>query len=147
MSLAFSYIFSLAFTRDVYRYTTSGNLTINQLYYEKEKCEGCPFRKECLQNPNGYRHYTRNVVRDEMWATVREELSTEEGIRMKIQRSVQVEGAFGVIKQDVGFTRFHRKGMKNVKMEFLLVCLGYNLKKFHLYRIRQMRINPCGMIS
>ena len=82
-----------------------------------------------------------------MWETVNQELSTEEGIQMKTQRSVQVEGAFGVIKQDFGFTRFHRKGMKNVKMEFLLVCLGYNLKKFHLYRLRQMRINPSGMMS
>ena len=135
------------YERDVYRNTAQGNLTITQLYYEKNKCEGCPFRKECLQNPDGYRHYSRNVIRDEMWETVNQELSTEEGIQMKIQRSVQVEGAFGVIKQDFGFTRFHRKGMKNVKMEFLLVCLGYNLKKFHLYRLRQMRINPSGMMS
>ena len=74
-------------------------------------------------------------------------VSTEEGIQMKIQRSVQVEGAFGVIKQDFGFTRFHRKGLKNVKMEFLMVCLGYNLKKFHLNRLRQMRIKTSGMVS
>ena len=82
-----------------------------------------------------------------MWETVNKELSTEEGILMKIQRSVQVEGAFGVIKQDFGFTRFHRKGMKNVKTEFLLVCLGYNLKKFHISRIRQLHINPSGQMS
>ena len=135
------------YEKDVYRNTAQGNLTISQLYYEKNKCEGCPFRKECLQNPDGYRHYSRNVIRDEMWETVNQELSTEEGIQMKTQRSVQVEGTFGVIKQDFGFTRFHRKGMKNVKMEFLLVCLGYNLKKFHIYRLRKMRINPSGMMS
>lgn len=135
------------YERDKYRNTAAGNLTISQLYYEKRKCEGCPFRNECLQNPDGFRRYARNVVRDEMWEKVNEELSTEEGIQMKIQRSVQVEGAFGVIKQDFGFTRFHRKGMKNVKMEFLLVCLGYNLRKFHLNRLRQMRINPSGMDS
>lgn len=52
------------------------------------------------------------------------------------ERSIQVEGAFGVIKQDMGFTRFTRKGMKSVKMEFLLVCIGYNLRKYHLYRIK-----------
>ena len=64
-----------------------------------------------------------------------------------IQRSIQVEGAFGVIKQDFGFTRFHRKGLKNVKMEFLLVCLGYNLKKYDLSRIRRMKENPAGLLS
>ena len=135
------------YERDVYRNTAQGNLTITQLYYEKNKCEGCPFRKECLQNPDGYRRYTKNVIRDEFWRTVNEELGTEEGTELKIQRSIQVEGAFGVIKQDFGFTRFHRKGLKNVKMEFLLVCLGYNLKKYHLSRIRRMKENPSGLLS
>lgn len=135
------------YERDVYRETAGGNLSISQLYYEPRKCKDCPFRKECLQNQDGYRHYTKNVIKEEFWEKVNEELSTEEGIHMKIQRSVQVEGAFGVIKQDFRFTRFHRRGMKNVKMEFLLVCLGYNLKKFHLHRLREMRINPSGMLS
>ena len=135
------------YERDTCQETGGGNLSIGQLYYEKRKCEGCPFRKECLQNPEGYRHYTRNVVRDEFWKTVNEELGTEEGTEMKIQRSVQVEGAFGVIKQNFGFTRFHRKGLKNVKMEFLLVCLGYNLKKFHLARIRKLKENPLNLLS
>lgn len=135
------------YERDIYKNTSQGNLTISQLYYEKNRCEGCPLRSECLQNNSELRHYSKNVVREEMWETVNRELSTEEGIRMKKQRSAQVEGAFGVIKQDFGFTRFHRKGLKNVKMEFLLVCLGYNMKKFHLSRLRQMRINPSGLIS
>lgn len=56
---------------------------------------------------------------------------------MKRQRCIQAEGAFGVIKQDFKFTRFSRRGMKKVKIEFLLVCLGYNLKKYHLFRQRQ----------
>jgi len=135
------------YERDSYQRTVSGYLSIGQLYYEKRKCEGCPLRNECLQNQNGYRHYTKNVVRDEFWKTVNEELGTEEGTQLKIQRSIQVEGAFGVIKQDFGFTRFHRKGLKNVKMEFLLVCLGYNLKKYHLNRIRRMKENPLGLLS
>lgn len=60
---------------------------------------------------------------------------------LKKQRSIQVEGAFGVIKEDMGFTRFRRRGMKGVTMEFLLVCLGYNLKKYHMYRLRQEKKN------
>ena len=55
---------------------------------------------------------------------------------MKKQRSIQAEGAFGVIKQDMRFTR---RGLKNTKMEFLLVCIGYNLRKYHNYRIRKQK--------
>lgn len=65
----------------------------------------------------------KNVIREELESKVRENLSTEEGIRLKTERSEQVEGAFGVMKQDMKFTRFHRKNLKNVRMEFILNCL------------------------
>lgn len=35
------------------------------------------------------------------------------------------------------FTRFTRRGLRNAKMEFLIVCIGYNLKKYHKYRLRK----------
>ena len=48
---------------------------------------------------------------------------------MRVNRSAQVEGAFGVIKQDFGYERFRRIGLSNVVLEFMLVCLGYNIRK------------------
>ena len=135
------------YERDVMQETAGGNLNISQLYHEKNRCAGCRFRQECLQNQNGYRHYRKNVILDEFWKTVNRELGSEAGIEMKIQRAIQAEGAFGVIKQNFGFTRFHRKGMKNVKMEFLLVCIGYNLKKYHISRLMRMRMDPLGLLN
>lgn len=76
-----------------------------------------------------------------MYGKVDENLSTEFGKELKKQRSIQVEGTFGVIKQDMKFTRFTRRGLKNAKMEFLIVCIGYNLKKYHKYRLRQENKN------
>ncbi len=78
------------------------------------------------------------MVLNEFYAEVDENLSTDFGKELKKQRSIQVEGAFGVIKQDMKFTRFTRKGLRNAKMEFLIVCIGYNLKKYHRYRLREM---------
>ena len=46
-------------------------------------------------------------------------------------RSIQVEGAFGVLKEDYGFRRFLLRGKKNVKTEFLLLCFGFNINKLH----------------
>ena len=74
---------------------------------------------------------------NEFYGEVDKKFSTEYGKELKKQRSIQVEGAFGVIKQDMGFTRFKRSGLKNVKMGFLIVCLGYNLKKYHQYRLKK----------
>ena len=118
-------------------YSNAGQyIRIAQKYENKEKCEGCPFKDECLKGEKGYKTITRDVILDEFYETVDNNLSTEFGKELKKQRSVQVEGAFGVIKQDMKFTRFARRGLENTKTEFLLVCLGYNFRKYHNYRMK-----------
>lgn len=63
-------------------------------------------------------------------------LNTDLGIELRIQRSIQVEGAFGVLKEVFNVRRFRRKGTPNVKLEFYLAAIGYNLDKFHNKRYR-----------
>ena len=53
------------------------------------------------------------------------------GIALRMNRSIQVEGAFGVLKWDHNFTRFLRRGKNNVKTEFMLLCFAYNIRKLH----------------
>ena len=48
-----------------------------------------------------------------------------------MNRSIQVEGAFGVIKENHNFRRFLTRGKKSVKVEFTLLALAYNLNKLH----------------
>ena len=52
---------------------------------------------------------------------------------MRVNRSSQVEGAFGVIKQDFQYERFRRRSLPKVSLEFMLVCLGYNIRKLFKY--------------
>ena len=72
------------------------------------------------------------IVIDSMRAEVDKNLSTK-------QKKRRNKGAFGVIKQDMKFTRFTRRGIKNTRMEFLLVGIGYNLRKYHNYRIKNKK--------
>lgn len=53
-----------------------------------------------------------------------ENILSETGIKYRINRSIQVEGAFGVLKNDYGFQRFLLRGKTKVKLEILLLCLG-----------------------
>ena len=48
-----------------------------------------------------------------------------------MDRSIQVEGAFGVLKNDYEFQRFLLRGKTRVKLEILLLSLGYNINKLH----------------
>ncbi|URZ02382.1 hypothetical protein CLAUR_023790 [Clostridium felsineum] len=49
-----------------------------------------------------------------------------------MNRSIQVEGAFGVLKNDYEFKRFLTRGKSSVKTEFILLCFGYNINKLNL---------------
>ena len=60
-----------------------------------------------------------------------ENIMTEKGIKLRVNRSIQVEGAFGVLKSDYEFNRFLTRGKTNVKTEFILLCMGYNINKLH----------------
>ena len=57
-----------------------------------------------------------------------------------MNRSIQVEGTFGVLKNDYEFQRFLLRGKNKVKLEILLLCLGYNLNKLHA-KIQNERTN------
>ena len=50
-------------------------------------------------------------------------------IELRINRSIQVEGTFGMIKQDMPFDRFIRTSLDKVTTEFMMVCLGLNIRK------------------
>lgn len=60
-----------------------------------------------------------------------ENLSTPQGKEMKRQRSIQLEGVFGLLKQDIEYTQIRKRGIQNVKKEMYLVCIGFNVRKYH----------------
>ncbi len=44
-----------------------------------------------------------------------------------LNRLIQVEGAFGILKNDCVFQRFLLRGKSKVKRKILLLCMGFNL--------------------
>ena len=50
---------------------------------------------------------------------------------MRLNRSIQSEGAFGVRKEDRHFRRLKRRGTEGVFTEILLYAFAYNVEKWH----------------
>lgn len=48
-------------------------------------------------------------------------ISTAEGILLRVNRSIQAEGVFAAIKEDLNFRRFLTRGNANVTVEWYLV--------------------------
>ena len=43
-----------------------------------------------------------------------------------------METVFGVVKEVMGFRRFHLRGLEAVQGEWALVCMAWNLKRMHV---------------
>ena len=61
------------------------------------------------------------------------------GALLRMNRSIQAEGTFGIIKWDRTYKRLFRRGEKSVIMEFTLISCGFNLYKYHNKLNRQIR--------
>ena len=59
-------------------------------------------------------------------------INTEEGILLRVNRSIQAEGTFAFAKEDMEFRRFLTRGKKKVAAEWLLLSLAINILKLHL---------------
>ena len=58
-----------------------------------------------------------------------------------MNRSIQAEGVFGVLKNDYKFQRFLLRGKTKVRLEILLLSMGYDLNKLHT-KIQNDRTEP-----
>ena len=94
-------------------------------YYECESCEGCPHKKSCTKaKGNRKMQISKEFLRQREQSL--KNITSEKGILLRMNRSIQAEGAFGVIKQDYGFRQFLLRGNKKVKTEMFLMAISYN---------------------
>lgn len=129
----------LVHVRDTVKKSRSGYESKVKIY-ECESCEGCPYKVKCTKaKGNKELQVSVNFVR--LREISLKNITTDKGIKLRINRSIQVEGAFGVLKEDYGFRRFLMRGKKNVKTEFMLLCFGYNINKLHSKIVN----NRCGV--
>ena len=105
------------------------NVTVS--HYRCTDCSGCSKRTECcmVADPNKPKELRVRKQYEQKRAESEANIMTDEGIHLRVCRSIQVEGAFGLLKNDFGFRRFLTRGKKNVRTELFLLGLGFNLKK------------------
>lgn len=108
--------------------------------YECESCEYCSFKAKCTK-AKGNRKMEVSKIFVEKRSKSLANITSKDGILLRTNRSIQVEGAFGVLKEDYEFRRFLTRGKRNVKTEFILLCFGYNLNKLH----SKIQGNRCGI--
>ena len=108
---------------------TENDYSITTRYYSNDKCGKCPHRDKCHKSKKDYRTIQVNNVILEHRPKTLEALTSEEGTLLRMNRSIQVEGVFGVLKEDYGFRRFLTRGKKNIETQFFLLAFALNIEK------------------
>ena len=105
----------------------------NGKLYKFTKCNDCNYayicKKKLKYKDDNYRIVELNNDYELLKENARQNLLSPKGIEIRINRSIQVEGTFGQIKQNMRYDRIRRRGMERVKCEIMLMCLGRNIRK------------------
>lgn len=102
----------------------------HSLVYECLDCTDCNYKDKCSKSKYNKRiEVPKNFIK--LRGESLENITTPTGILLRMNRSIQVEGAFGVLKQDYGFRRFLLRGKNNVKIEVMLMAFAYDINKLH----------------
>jgi transposase len=70
-------------------------------------------------------------VEESPTSRMKERMRTEGGRTIYAKRKCTIEPVFGIIKAVMGFRQFLFRGLSQVRNEWKLVCLAWNLKRLH----------------
>lgn len=103
--------------------------------YQCKNCTLCTFYQQCCKSEQGgNRIINLNEKLENYRNQARKNLKTEEGKKLRKARGTEIETCFGDIKHNMGFRRFHLRGIKKVATEITLVAMAHNLRKVHLIK-------------
>lgn len=106
--------------------------------YTCENCNDCSYKSDCIKGndcktPLGERTKVLQVAKTFIKHRKEdlERIISDEGVLYRMNRSIQAEGSFGDIKQDMQFRRYLSKGTANVLAESTLLAIARNINKLH----------------
>lgn len=99
--------------------------------YESEDCSGCHLQEHCPKKTSNNRRIYVNHNLITYRKKARKQLNSKEGSLLRRKRMAEVESVFGQLKENGKFRRFLLRGLDKVSIEFGLLSLGHNMKKWH----------------
>jgi transposase len=97
--------------------------------YQAQNCQGCSLSNLC-HNSKGNRIIKVNHKLNAYKEKARQRLLSEQGIYHRARRCIEPEAVFAQIKHNSQFNRFRLRGLEKVNIEFILIAIAHNLKKW-----------------
>ena len=93
-------------------------------------CSGCPYAGNVRKTDKESNRSDQSRELTSMHQEVIENLESIHGALLRMNRSIQAEGTFGIMKTTVGTRELSEEAFHSVKLEVLLVAIGHNLYKY-----------------
>ena len=113
--------------------------------YGCSDCGGCPYKSDCIHGnncntPMEERNKTIQVSKKMLEYRKKdlERITGEYGTLLRVNRSIQAEGSFADVKEDMNFRRYLYRGKKNALAQSIILAMGRNISKLH-FRIQAGR--------
>ena len=107
------------------------------VFYQVTGCLSCQYASYCKRFMNDkdedFRIFEVNIEYQKYRNQATRNLLSPKGIEIRVNRSIQNEGAFGALKQDMEYIRFRRRSIEKVTAEYMLTFLGFNVRKLFRY--------------
>ena len=106
--------------------------------YKCSDCSGCPYKTDCIKGNNcktsmEQRNKTLYVSKTmkQKRAEDLERITSPYGIQLRVNRSIQAEGSFASVKEDMEFRRYMYRGKENVTAQSVILAIAHNINKLH----------------
>ena len=106
-------------------------LELEILYYSKDK------KSIYFKNPETEKIVRYNKEFRRLSKISRSNIETEIGKQLRMNRSIQVEGAFAVLKEDMKLRKLKVRGKERAQREIGAFCIAYNFNKYLAKLIRK----------
>ena len=127
---------NLEYNEEENRLFRKDGLELEFLYYGKDK-KTIYFRNPETEKKVRYNYEFRKLSKES-----KDNIESEFGKQLRMNRSIQVEGAFAVIKEDMKLRKLKVRGKNSVKREIALFCIAYNFNRY----ISKLSKNKIGTV-
>lgn len=115
--------------RETVNYVTDNGYETTRDQYECEDCTGCKLRIQCFKGKYN-RVITISHRLNALRKRARDLLLSPLGKEYCSRRPIEVESVFGQLKHNMKFRRFMLRGIEKVNIEYGLLSIAHNLKKW-----------------
>ena len=122
---------NLEYNEEENRLFRKDGLELEFLYYGKDK-KTIYFRNPETEKKVRYNYEFRKLSKES-----KDNIESEFGKQLRMNRSTQVEGVFAVIKEDMKLRKLKVRGKNSVKREIALFCIAYNFNRYLAKLIRK----------